>query len=83
VTLGVLAAGARRAVAERLGLGRDVQDRRFPETLARRAPEVADRLAQTESRIPSAVTDRDVLAVSRELHELAYPPDPKKKKETP
>ena len=83
VTLGVLAGGARRAVAERLGLGRDVQDRRFPETLARRDPEVANRLAQTESRIPSAVTDRDVLAVSRELHELAYPPDPKKKKETP
>jgi hypothetical protein len=83
VTLGVLAAGARRAVAERLGLGRDVQDRRFPETLARRAPELAARLAETESRIPTAVTDRDVLAVSRELHELAYPPDPKKKKETP
>ncbi len=82
VTLGVLAAGARRAVAERLGLARDVQDRRFPETLARRAPELAARLAKTESRIPSAVTDRDVLAVSRELHELAYPPDPKKK-ETP
>jgi hypothetical protein len=83
VTLGVLAAGARRAVAERLGLGRDVQDRRFPETLARRAPELAARLAETESRIPTAVTDRDVLAVSRELHELAYPPDPKKEKETP
>ena len=82
VTLGVLAAGARRAVAGRLGLARDVQDRRFPETLARRAPELAARLAQTESRIPSAVTDRDVLDVSRELHELAYPPDPKKK-ETP
>ncbi len=76
VTLGVLAAGARRAVAERLGLARDVQDRRFPETLARRAPELAARLAQTESRIPSAVTDRDVLDVSRELHQLAFPAKP-------
>ncbi len=82
VTLDVLAAGARRAVAERLGLARDVQDRRFPQTLARRSPELAARLAETESRIPTAVTDRDVLTVSRELHELAYPADPKKK-ETP
>jgi len=72
-TLGVLAAGARRAVAERLGLGRDVQDRRFREMLARRAPDVAARLANIETRTPTAVTDREVFEVSRELHELAYP----------
>lgn len=76
VTLGVLAAGARRAVAERLGLGRDVQDRRFAEILARRAPEIGAQLAATESRIPIATTDRDVLAISQELHQLAFPPKP-------
>lgn len=86
VTLNVLAAGARRVVGERLGLGKNVHDARFPEMLSRRAPEVAARLAQTESRIPTAVTDRDLLEVSRELHELAFPAQPASstnKKESP
>jgi hypothetical protein len=76
VTLSVLAAGARRMVADRLGLGKDVQDRRFPEMLARRAPEIGSQLASTESRIPIATTDRDVLEISRELHQLAFPAKP-------
>lgn len=76
LTLSVLAAGARRTVAERLGLGRDVQDKRFPEMLARRAPEVAARLAGTESRIPTATTDGAVLDISKELHQLAFPAKP-------
>jgi hypothetical protein len=86
VTLNLLAAGARRVLAERLGLGKNVQDARFPEMLSRRAPEVAAQLARTESRIPTAVTDRDLLEVSRELHELAFPPKPPSstnKKESP
>jgi len=83
-TLDVLAAGTRRAVAERLGLGRDVQDRRFPEMLARRSPETAARLARVQTAIPIATTDREVFAVSRELHELAFPAtSPPTPKESP
>lgn len=75
-TLDVLRTGARRALAERLGLGREVQDRRFPQMLAGRAPEAAARLARAETVAPIAVSDREVLEVSRELHELAYPGQP-------
>ena len=74
VTLETLLSACRRAVAERIGLGSGVPGDRLTETIAERAPAAATELASAERELAGAdITEPEVLAMARRLHELAYP----------
>jgi len=74
LTLRVLTEAARRALAERTGLGHSTPPARVQTMLAVRAPELAQRLARAETSTAAATaSDAGLLAAARELHELAYP----------
>jgi len=74
VTLETLLSASRRAVAERIGLGSGVPSDRLTSTIAQRAPAAAAELARAERELDRAsVTESEVLAMARRLHNLAYP----------
>ena len=74
VTLETLLSASRRAVAERIGLGSGVPSDRLTSTIAQRVPAAAEELASAERELDRAsVTESEVLAMARRLHDLAYP----------
>ncbi len=73
-TLQVLDAATRRAVAEQIGLGRDVRSPGFLEVLAQRAAGTAAELEAAERGLSAVSTEPTMLAAARRLHALAYPP---------
>jgi hypothetical protein len=74
VTLETLLSASRRAVAERIGLGSGVPSDRLTSTIAQRAPTAAAELASAERELDRAnLTEPEVLAIARRLHQLAYP----------
>ena len=74
VTLETLLSASRRAVAERIGLGSSVSSDRLTSTIPQRAPAAAAELANAEREIDQAsLSEPEVLAVARRLHDLAYP----------
>ena len=72
VTLGLLASATERSVAARTGLPMQPRDR-FWQALWVRAPQAANELAQVESSLQSASTERDLLDAARRLHAIAHP----------
>lgn len=75
VTLETLLSASRRAVAERIGLGSGVPGDRLTSTIAQRAPAAAAEIATTERELDRPeITEPEVLAIARRLHQLAYPP---------
>lgn len=75
LTLEVLAAASRRALAERIGLGRDAALTGLPDVLKQRAPALAGELSQAEARLgaAAAASEAAFLHAARSLHTLAYP----------
>jgi hypothetical protein len=74
VTLETLLTASRRAVAERIGLGGGVSGDQLTSTIAQRAPAAATELASVERELDRVnVSESEVLALARRLHELAYP----------
>ena len=74
VTLETLLSASRRAVAERTGLGSSVPSDHLTSTIAQRAPAAAAELTSAERELDRAsVTESEVLAMARRLHDLAYP----------
>lgn len=74
LTLETLLTAARRAVAEQVGLGSDIPPDQLTATIAQRAPAAAAELARAERELDQAtVSEADLLAMARRLHDLAYP----------
>lgn len=74
LTLETLLTAARRAVAERIGLGSDIPPDQLNATIAQRAPAAAAELARAEQDLGKAsLSEAELLAMARHLHDLAYP----------
>jgi hypothetical protein len=74
VTLETLVAATRRAVADQVGVAADTPSDQINATLGQRAPAAAAELARAERELASpAMTDAQVLELTRRLHQLAYP----------
>lgn len=73
VTAGVVVDGARRALAERFGLGHGATPEVLERVLRQRAPEIDSELREASTRAETATSERDLLASARRLHDLAYP----------
>ena len=74
LTLETLLSASRRAVAEQVGLGSDTPSDQLNATLAQRAPGAAAELAIAEREVISAtLSEAELLALAKRLHELAYP----------
>lgn len=74
LTVETLLSAARRAVAERVGLGSDVPKDQLTATIAQRAPQEAAELSRAERELDQAsASEAGVLDVARRLHDLAYP----------
>lgn len=74
LTLETLLSATRRSVAEQVGLGRDTPSDQLNAALAQRAPVAAAELARAGRELELAsVSESDLLAMARRLHDLAYP----------
>jgi hypothetical protein len=77
LVLDVLLAAARRAAAERVGVGRRGFANRstsFDDLLARRAPDAGSELSRARNEIDTAArSEAGLLSVARRLHRVAYP----------
>jgi hypothetical protein len=74
LTLETLLTAARRAVAEQVGLGSDIPGDQLSAAIAQRAPAAAAELARAERELEQAtLSEADLLALARRLHDLAYP----------
>lgn len=77
LVLDVLLAAARRAAAERVGVGRRgfaSRSTSFEDLLARRAPDAASELGRARSAVETASrSEAGLLGLARRLHRLAYP----------
>jgi hypothetical protein len=74
VTLEVLDGAARRALAERVGLGGQPAAEAFTRVLQQRAPALAQELANAESGLQAgAQSEQSLLLAARLLHRLSYP----------
>ena len=74
LTLEVVDLATRRAVAERVGLGRDAAHGDLPRLLRERAPAIAESLADAEAGLEAAKrSEGSLLAAARALHHLSYP----------
>lgn len=74
LTLKMLSDAARRALAERTGLGRGVAPERLAAVLERRAPDLAGELRSADMAAAGAAgSDQALLEAARKLHSLAYP----------
>ncbi len=74
LTLEVLTTATRRALAERVGLGRDASLASVPAVLKERAPALADELAKAEAGLREGSTSEPAfLQAARRLHGLARP----------
>jgi hypothetical protein len=71
VTAEVLKGAARRAVAQRHGIG--ATGTAFERSLTQRAPQEASELAAAEAQLAGARRDDTLLAAARRLRSLAYP----------
>jgi uncharacterized protein DUF4350 len=71
VTADVLKGAARRAIAQRHGIG--ATGVAFESSLSRRAPQEASELAGAEEQLAAADRDEKLLAAARRLRSLAYP----------
>ncbi len=70
----VASEATRRALATRLGLGRDLPLDKLDEVLARRAPDVAELYREAVAEAQAAgESEPALLAAARRLHDLAYP----------
>jgi hypothetical protein len=75
VTLDVLFAATRRAVAERVGFRGDPSEEELSRVLATRSPALDEALKDvTQTAATSSGSERDLALAAGKLHKIAYPP---------